>query len=139
MRVYQLQPAGASASSSMPYIASLQPNPSAASSASPAAVAVPTASLCPNYNFTVVQQSGLQYEIECGYNPAGSDLGRPYASYSVQSFEDCVGGCTYWNTHNGSYICGGVAYIVSSKACYWKKSVSNTPPAAPGYNGARLM
>jgi hypothetical protein len=122
----------------MPYIASLQPTPSAASSASSAAVAIPTASLCPNYNFTVVQEGSFQYEIECGYNPPGSDLGPPYSGYSVQSFEDCVGGCTYWNIHNGSYVCGGVAYIVNSRACYWKKSISSAP-AAPGYNGARLM
>lgn len=126
--------------SSMPYIASLQPTASSGSVglSSSAAVAVPTASLCPNYNFTVVQEGNFQYEIECGYNPPGSDLGPPYPGYSVTSFEDCVGGCTYWNVNNGSYVCGGVAYNANIKACYWKKSISSAP-AASGYYGARLM
>ncbi|KIW97726.1 uncharacterized protein Z519_01310 [Cladophialophora bantiana CBS 173.52] len=138
IRVYQLVDPSANASStSTAYVASNQPTQSSTSTI-PSPTPVPTTSLCPTYNFTVVQSGNFKYEIECGVNIGGSDIGRPYPSYQVTSFEDCVAGCSYWNTYNSSNICGGVTYQVSNKACYWKRNVGSTP-ADPNFNSARLM
>ncbi|KIW53219.1 hypothetical protein PV05_08809 [Exophiala xenobiotica] len=136
VRVYQLADSSSNATSS-PYIASLQPT-STISSTSSAPTPTPTTSLCPGYNFTVVQSGAFKYEIECGVNPGGSDLGAPYSGYPVNSFEDCVGGCSYWNANVTANICGAVAYQISNKACYWKRSAGSTP-LNPAFNGARLI
>ncbi|EXJ87868.1 hypothetical protein A1O1_04795 [Capronia coronata CBS 617.96] len=139
IRVYQLAGASPNAtSSSTPYIASDQPAQSTVISTSSAATPTPTTSLCPAYNFTVVQSGTFKYEIECGVNPGGSDIGRPYPNYVVNSFEDCVAGCSYWNVNITANICGAVTYQISSKACYWKRNVGSTPMNS-GYNGARLI
>ncbi|KAK5441476.1 hypothetical protein LTS15_011243 [Exophiala xenobiotica] len=136
VRVYQLAGSSSNATSS-PYIASLQPT-STISSTSSTPTPTPTTSLCPGYNFTVVQSGAFKYEIECGINPSGSDLGAPYSGYPVNSFEDCVGGCSYWNANVTANICGAVAYQISNKACYWKRSAGSTP-LNPAFNGARLI
>ncbi|KIW83989.1 hypothetical protein Z517_03235 [Fonsecaea pedrosoi CBS 271.37] len=138
IRVYQLVDPNANVSSNATtYIASNQPTPSSTSTIS-SSTPVPTTSLCPTYNFTVVQAGDYKYEVECGVNIGGSDIGRPYPNYPVNSFEDCVAGCSYWNTFNISNICGGVTYRVSTRACFWKRNVGSTP-ADPNFNSARLI
>ncbi|KAH0832512.1 endo-1,3(4)-beta-glucanase [Fonsecaea pedrosoi] len=138
IRVYQLVDPNANVSSNpTTYIASDQPTPSSTSTIS-SSTPVPTTSLCPTYNFTVVQAGNYKYEVECGVNIGGSDIGRPYPNYPVNSFEDCVAGCSYWNTFNISNICGGVTYRVSTRACFWKRNVGSTP-ADPNFNSARLI
>jgi hypothetical protein len=84
VKVYQLVDSSSSASGSQtPYIASLQPTQSAQiPNNGPAPT--PTASLCPTYNFTVVQSGAFKYEIECGVNPSGSDIGKPYPSIFIK-------------------------------------------------------
>ncbi|KIV79786.1 hypothetical protein PV11_07331 [Exophiala sideris] len=142
IRVYQLANSS-SPSSSSSYIASLQPTSATAvaSSTGTTPTVSPGTSLCPTYNFTVIEQSNLEYEIVCGFNPAGADIGAPKGpngNWPVNSFQDCVAGCSYWNNNINDNSCAGVAYIVSSNACYWKSSISSNPNQ-PGYNGARLI
>ncbi|EXJ86714.1 hypothetical protein A1O3_03667 [Capronia epimyces CBS 606.96] len=138
IRVYQLVASSPNATSTAtPYIASDQPSQSTVSTTS-TATPTPTTSLCPSYNFTVVRSGTLNYEIECGVNPGGSDIARPYPNFVVNSFEDCVAGCSYWNVNITANICGAVAYQISSKACYWKRNVGSTPLNS-AYNGARLI
>ncbi|ETI25676.1 hypothetical protein G647_02450 [Cladophialophora carrionii CBS 160.54] len=139
IRIYQLLDSSPNATNTIaPYIASNQPTQSTAVSTTSSSTPVPTTSLCPTYNFTVVQSGLYNYEIECGVNIGGSDLGRPYPSYSYTNFEGCVGGCTYWNTYNATNICGGVTYNVANNACYWKRNVGSSPAQA-GFNSARLI
>ncbi|KAL2408555.1 endo-1,3(4)-beta-glucanase [Exophiala dermatitidis] len=138
IRVYQLvDPTPNASTTATPYIASDQPTRSSISTSS-VPTSTPTTSLCPTYNFTVVQTAGLKYEIECGVNPAGSNIGAPYRGFAVNSFEDCVAGCSYWNNNITANSCGGVTYQMSNKACYWKSSISSNPIDAR-FNGARLI
>ncbi|KIW12518.1 hypothetical protein PV08_09795 [Exophiala spinifera] len=136
VRVYQIADSDSNATSS-PYIASLQPT-STISTTSSTPAPTPTTALCPGYNFTVVQSGAFKYEIECGVNPAGHDIGAPYQGFQVNSFEDCIAGCSYWNDNITANYCGAVTYQVSTKACYWKRDCY-AQPADARYNGARLI
>lgn len=139
VRVYQLVDPAAPPGGPE-YIASMQPpNSVTAVSSSVVPAASPTASLCPTYNFTTILDGGLTYEIECSFDPPGPDLPPPYAGYIVRTFEDCVAGCTYWNTMNGTNLCGGVSYDASVPFCYYKKYIDQTPKYRSGFAGARLI
>ncbi|KAK6373558.1 hypothetical protein LTS17_008050 [Exophiala oligosperma] len=138
VRVYQLVDSGSSATSSSPYIASLQPTSTISTTTGSTPTPTPTTALCPGYNFTVVQLGAFSYEIECGVNPGGHDIGAPYSGFQVNSFEDCIAGCSYWNANISANYCAAVTYQFSSKACYWKKDCY-AQPANAAYNGARLI
>lgn len=135
--MYQLQ-VNDTNSTTTPYIASLQPTSTLASSSTPpTSVPSPTTSYCPTYNFTAIQLASSEFEIICGYNYAGPDIGSP-PGYTASTFEQCVQGCSQWNTLNGANYCVMVAWDRTGQFCYYKNGVDSTP-ADSGFDSARLL
>ncbi|KAJ9610217.1 hypothetical protein H2200_004994 [Cladophialophora chaetospira] len=137
VRVYQLVDPDNPTANGAPYIASEQPPQSTAPTTASTPVN-PTTSLCPTYNFTVIQSGAYKYEIECGYDVGGFDLGPPTSTYSYTNFEGCVGGCSLWNQNNGSSTCAGVTYSIGNNACYWKSYIYSNP-ARDNFASARML
>ena len=90
--------------------------------------------------FSYVNNNGSTYEVECGHNIGGSDIGIP-AGYTYKDFWGCIRACNAWNYQMGTTYCVAVTYSMSSNTCYAKKSVSGTNPnpVQAGFNGARLI
>lgn len=70
-------PATATASSTSTPVTSTTSTISTSSTLTSSGTSVPspTGSLCPTYNFQIIQAGAQQYEIECGYELTGRDLG----------------------------------------------------------------
>ena len=134
VRVYQLV-TNNSSTNSTPYIASLQPTSTTATTSSTTAPS-PTGSYCPTYNFTIVQAGPSYYEIICGLNYPGGDLGPP-PGYHASTFEQCVNLCNVWNSQMGANYCVGVAW--TGTACYPKNSQRTPAPYQAGYASARMI
>ncbi|RVX73283.1 hypothetical protein B0A52_02925 [Exophiala mesophila] len=137
VRVYQLKNPDAIARPSLPYIASLEPpQPTLSSSLPPPPL--PTDTLCPAYHFMVIKSGTANYEIECGVDLEGPDIGPPNPNWNVSSLEDCIEGCNYWNDEIEPNLCAGVTYDIVTGSCSWKSTVRGTQ-IKPEMNAARLL
>ena len=98
----------------------------------------PTGSLCPNYSFQIIQAGNQQYEIECGFEIPGHDIGLPYSPYpNIQSFQQCLAACNYWN-ENTATPCIAANYYARINACYLKDTIRERIPSLT-INVARLI
>ena len=117
-------------------------NPSSGTSTTSAAATF--TSLCPAHSFQTHPVGTSTYEIECGYQLFGTDIGLPYNDYNASSFFRCVQACNYWNANNASSPsstpCVGAVFQLSNSACLNKGSISSPPNAVNAdYQGARLI
>jgi hypothetical protein len=94
--------------------------------------------LCPLYDFQIIQAGDQQYEIECGYEFLGTDIGFPYTPYPViQSFQQCLEACNFW-TENTATTCVTAIYQAKNNECYLKDAI-NSRNTSLTFNAARLI
>ncbi|KAF7507284.1 hypothetical protein GJ744_010718 [Endocarpon pusillum] len=98
----------------------------------------PTGSVCPTYNFQIIQAGSQMYEVECGYELLGHDIGLPYSPYPVvQTFQQCLAACNYWN-ENTATPCIAADFLASENACYLKDTMTGRR-ASSTFNAGRLI